>query len=165
MINQQTLRDMFEYVSTTGQLIHRYTVQGGKQAGQPAGSPHNQGYLQIGIRRKKYLIHRLVWLYHFGEWPGQLDHVNRIRSDNRIENLRECNYSQNHGNRHIDPRNTSGAKGVSYYESNDRYRAQLASRYVGQYRTLKEASDAYDKAAVSHFGEFSLTNKKIRGEP
>lgn len=160
-MTQDDFHAMFEYVGTTGQLIHRYTVKGGKIKGSVAGSPHNQGYIQICIRRKKYLLHRIIWFYHYGYWPGQLDHIDGDRSNNRLENLRECSYSQNHGNKRLNRNNTSGAKGVTLNKATRKWRAQLAHRYVGEYATFAEAVAAYDAAARIHYGEFALTNQDM----
>ena len=160
MINQDKLHQMFTY-HDSGILIHRYTVKGGKQAGSTAGSPHNAGYRQITIDRKKYLIHRLVWLYHYGEMPTQIDHINGNRSDNRIENLRECSYSQNHGNKRMNRNNTSGYKGVFLDKRDGFWMVYVAHEYKGRYKTIQEAADAYDKFAKKHYGEFALTNKTL----
>lgn len=162
MITQKELHAMFAYIPETGKMIHLHTVQGGKQAGQEAGSPHNAGYLQICIRRKKYLIHRLIWLYVHGNWPTQIDHINGKRSDNRLENLRECTYSQNHGNRGMATNNTTGKKGVFLDKRDNVWFVYIAKEYKGRYKTKEEASDAYDRFAEEHYGEFALTNKNMR---
>lgn len=162
MVTQQELHSMFAYVYETGKLIHLRTVQGGKQAGQEAGSPHNMGYLQIMINRRKYLIHRLIWMYVYGEWPSQIDHINGNRSDNRIENLRTCTYSQNHGNRRIGKNNTSGAKGIFLNKKDNLWSVYVACQYKGCYKNKEDAIKAYDKFAKEHFGEFALTNETLR---
>lgn len=161
MLDQDKLHEMFDYSPSDGTLIHKFTVQGGKQKGQRAGSPHNMGYLQIMIFRKKYLLHRLIWLYHHGRWPNQIDHINGVRSDNRIENLRECTYSQNHGNKRMNRNNTSGKKGVFLDKRDNTWFVYVANEYKGRFKTIQEASDCYDKNANEHFGEFALTNKKL----
>lgn len=152
---------MFEYVQTTGQLIHRQTIQGGKQAGQPAGSPHNAGYLQIMIDRKKYLVHRLIWVYHYGEWPNQIDHANGERSDNRIENLRNCNHGENNANRKMGSNNTCGYKGVFLDKRDGVWFAGVAGEYIGRFKTKEEAALAYDAHAKRKFDEFALTNSDL----
>jgi hypothetical protein len=161
MITQSKLHDMFEY-RDDGNLIHRYTVQGGKRKGDVAGSPHNAGYRQITINRKKHLIHRLIWCYHYGEVPDQIDHINGERSDNRIENLRECSYSQNHGNKRMNGNNTSGYKGVFLDKRDGFWFVYVAHQYIGRSRSIKQAAAMYDKAAKEHFGEFALTNKEMK---
>lgn len=161
VVTQFILWDMFDYDRHNGKLIHRHTVQGGKRKGESAGAPHNAGYLQILIQGRKYLIHRLVWLYHYGYMPSQIDHINRDRSDNRLENLRECSYSQNHGNRGLGKNNTSGAKGV-YLDKRDGYWfVRMANEYKGRFKTKDDAIKAYDIAAREYFENFALTNKDL----
>lgn len=160
MITQSKLHDMFEY-REDGNLIHRHTVQGGKRIGEIAGSPHNMGYRQITIDGKKQLLHRLIWMYHYGELPDQIDHINGQRSDNRIENLRECSYSQNHGNKRLNKNNTSGFKGVFLDKRDGFWFVYMAHQYIGRSRSIKEAADMYDKAAEEHFGKFALINKEM----
>ena len=161
MITQSKLLEMFDY-RNDGNLIHRHTVQGGKRAGEVAGSPHNAGYRQITISRKKYLIHRLIWVYHYGETPTQIDHINGQRSDNRIENLRECSYSENHGNRRMRNDNTSGYKGVFLDKRDGFWFVYVAHQYIGRSQSIEEAAAMYDKAAKKHFKKFALTNKELK---
>lgn len=162
MITQSKLHEMFEY-RDDGNLIHRYTVQGGKRKGAIAGSPHNAGYRQICINRQKYLIHRLIWCYHYGQLPTQIDHINRERSDNRIENLRECSYSENHGNSGMSRKNTSGYKGVFLDKRDGFWFVYVACKYIGRSRSIEEAAVMYDEAAKIYFGKFALTNKGMKG--
>lgn len=61
--------------------------------GNVAGGLDEKGYIRIRIDGKKYRAHRLAWLYTFGVWPTlQIDHINRVRDDNRICNLREADF-------------------------------------------------------------------------
>jgi hypothetical protein len=160
MITQSEIRKLFDYLPN-GTLIHKTTRRGGKQKGSVAGSPHNAGYLQITIDGNKYLIHRLVWLWHFGKFPKQLDHINRIRSDNRIENLRECSYSQNHGNRSLQSNNTSGAKGVFLDKRDNVWMVSVAGEYIGRFKSKSDAIKSYDEKAKEIFSEFALTNSQL----
>jgi len=74
-----------------------------------------KGYVEIGISGRIYLAHRLAWLYIYGTWPKeQVDHINGIRNDNRIKNLRLATTSQNQWNKKMQKNNTSGIKGVSW---------------------------------------------------
>ena len=71
-----------------------------------------KGYRVISIFCKRYLVHRLAWLYTYGEFPCILDHINGVRTDNRLCNLREVTHQQNHMNQRISSKNTSGVTGV-----------------------------------------------------
>jgi len=83
------------------------------KVGDVAGSLGRDGYRTIFIQGSAYKAHRLAWLLHTGKWPRhQLDHINRIRDDNRIENLREATKSQNQVNSEMYRNNKSGYRNV-----------------------------------------------------
>jgi hypothetical protein len=64
------------------------------------GTPNKLGYVYIMVRGRMYAAHRLAWLYVHGEFPkDEIDHINRIRGDNRICNLREATHKENCRNR------------------------------------------------------------------
>lgn len=93
------LRALVRYESD-GSLHWRNPV-GTKMKRGPLGAPAGHGgRLQTPIDGKAQYIHRLVWLYHHGEWPdGQLDHIDRDKRNNRIENLRPATNAENLQNR------------------------------------------------------------------
>lgn len=71
-------------------------------AGFRTASEHGRGYRTLKVDGRKYLAHRLAWFYVHGEWPPrglEIDHVNRVRDDNRISNLRVVTRSENNRNR------------------------------------------------------------------
>jgi hypothetical protein len=152
---------MFDYDPVTGNLVHKYDVHGGKRAGSIAGSMQPAKYRQVMVNGVKYQVHHLVWVYHRGYSPTQLDHINRNKSDNRIENLRECTSTQNHGNASRQINNTSGYKGVTWHISNKKWMAQIKGKYLGMFKTAEGAAFAYDNAAIEIFGEFALTNQSL----
>lgn len=94
----------------------------------------------------------------------QVDHINGNGLDNRKGNLRICTQAENKRNKGIPRNNTTGFKGV--VAKNGKYRAQISVNgstiNLGTHNTPQEAADAYDRAAIEHFGEFALTNKQIR---
>lgn len=126
-----------------------------KNAGREAGAKKSNGYLELKINGTNYKAHRVAWALHFGEFPKMfLDHKDRNRSNNSIENLREATPSQNATNIHRTdgkyPRGVSkvGAKFFSQIQ----YRGKR--EYLGIFKTLEEASEAYlTRAKVLH-GEF-----------
>lgn len=131
------------------------------------GSKGGRGYLKIRINSTDYLAHRLAWFYVNGVWPKEeIDHVNRIRKDNRIENLREVTGAQNRHNflGFGKRRKYSKYKGVTLYRYNSRkyWKADIhcngVRRSLGYFSEEEEAARAYDAAAKQYFGEFAGVN-------
>lgn len=113
-----------------------------KKNDKPAGTMDNRGYLKVQINKIVYGTHRLVWVLFNKKIPldKQIDHINRNRSDNRIENLRLVNYSSNALNKPCKISNT-GIRGVS--KDRDYYKVSFTinskSVHVGNFRNLEEA--------------------------
>ena len=114
-LTQEKLKQELLYVPETGKFIRLKAVSQMKR-GDIAGWISKNGYIGINVCGKKYTGHRLAWLYMTGSWPKQIDHINRIRSDNRWENLREVTQSQNNRNMGIRKDNTSRYKGVYWHK-------------------------------------------------
>lgn len=98
MITQEQLKELLDYDPDTGIFtwkVDRIAIGAGRKAGWL--SP--RGYIYITINSRRYLAHRLVWLYAHGFLPSELDHINRDASDNRLCNLRVVTGSQNNRNR------------------------------------------------------------------
>lgn len=94
------LKHWFDYLPTSGQLIWKQS-SGGTTKGDVAGSIDKRtGYRRISMQGKKFMAHRLVWIWHGNKLEAgmDLDHINRDRADNRIENLRICTRSENCNN-------------------------------------------------------------------
>lgn len=117
-------------------------------AGEIAGgffSSH--GYPDISIDGVRFLAHRLAWLHFYGEWPpNQIDHINLIRTDFRIENLRLATSSQNHMNYSKHKDNRSGYKGVRRHIKG-LWQARIMRNgkeiSLGYFKTVEEAAAAY----------------------
>ena len=107
------------------------------------GSLDKDGYLMMKIKGKKYRAHRLVYAYFYGEFPeGEIDHINRIRTDNRIENLRVVNRQGNVDNttRKVNP--DTGVVGIYYDKKTKGLKAKYTFHHKGKtyrFRTLEEA--------------------------
>lgn len=140
----------------------------GIRRGRPVGSLNRTGYWQLelthGGDRHRLQAHRVVYYLSTEEDPGELevDHINRDRGDNRIENLRLCTHREN--GRNLTPREggSSAFHGVSYHAARDRWRAYIqteeGSLYLGSFPTEQGAARAYDQAALQHHGEFATVN-------
>ncbi len=101
----------------------------------------------------------MVWAICKGAWPGpQLDHIDRNKSNNRIENLREASTSENCRNRAT----AAKLRGVGVHRKTGKFQAQIGHRneilYLGLFKTREEAALAYDAAARSLHGEFATLN-------
>lgn len=143
-MDQYTLKTLLRYNRRTGLFTSLKT-------GRVVGTLRKGGHVQINLGRKCFLAHRLAWLYVYGVWPpDQLDHRNRIKSDNRLKNLEESNALRNSWNLNTRKRNTSGYTGVSFYKKTGKWLAKIRDNrkqiYLGLFDTAEEAHQAYLKA-------------------
>lgn len=123
------------------------TVHANKEAGRVSAI----GYVYVTILRKQYLAHRLAWMIEYGEYPPpEIDHVNHVRHDNRIDNLRSADRDINTKNLSAPITNTSGYVGVYWHKGAQKWMAQIAvdrrSIYLGLYSSPKSAHEARLKA-------------------
>jgi hypothetical protein len=118
------------------------------------------GYRTIGIGGKRYLAHRLAWLYVHGEWPAdQIDHVNMDRSDARMCNLREATAAQNKRNTGARSHNRSHLKGVEFNTRRKIKRWYAVIRSDGKRNFL----GSFDCPAAAHFA-YVIAADKFHGE-
>lgn len=143
------LKEFLSYDEATGQFIwlkRRSTMS----AGDIAGTPNDSGYIQIRFFGKFYRAHRLAWFYVNGKWPEfEIDHINGIRTDNRICNLRDADRSENAQNARA-ARSNSKTKllGASPYRGRFQAAIKLNKKQyiIGKFDTAIEAHLAYVKA-------------------
>ena len=120
--------EMFTYAPEEGRLYRNKTTKT-KLAGTEAGWVGRKGYRMVSIDSEAYFTHRIVWLLENKEHPpDQIDHVNRIKSDNRITNLRAVTDGQNKHNRGVQPNSMSGEPGVSQARRTGKWRAYIKLR-------------------------------------
>lgn len=159
MLKHSDLLLSLDYNQETGLFKHKTKI-GGVTIGAIAGYLTPYGYLQIRVNNKLYMAHRLAWFYIHKTWPlADLDHINRDRTDNRINNLRECSRSYNNCNSKIPKSNTTGIKGISFDPVRQRYRAYL--NLHGQ-RTEKRFSLAYYKTKEKALEAATLWINELR---
>jgi len=122
MLTQAQIKEMFDY-REDGNLIRKYSCMGnGNHVGRVIGDhgstklgTRDHRYISTKIHGKSWQLHRLIFLYHHGYVPDQIDHINRDSLDNRIENLRPATNSLNAINRKLFSNSTSGVRGVSWH--------------------------------------------------
>lgn len=141
-MTREQIQKLFTY--RDGKLYRLKRTSNRIRIGQEVGSPRADGYRSVKINGADYLVHRIIWLWHFGYLPENgLDHINRKRSDDRIENLREVSQVCNLRNTANSKANTSGVKGVSYNKKNGKWSAYIRVLrkhiHLGEYFDFNEA--------------------------
>jgi len=158
-MNQSEAKRLWQYEPETGKLYWRIAPRKGVSVGAEVRSFDGR-YLNVKYKKKKYSVHRVVWLLMCGVWPPKhMDHLNGDMTDNRFSNLRLATARQNSYNRHKRPANKTGYRGV-YFAGNGstRYRARIRVNGkltdLGYYDDPRNAHAAYCFAACELHGEF-----------
>lgn len=154
MITQERLKEVLDYDPYTGVFTWR-KARAGIAVGSVAGFVKRNGYIYIGIDKKYHRAHRLAWLYVHGNFPeADIDHINRVRNDNRITNLRAATRSENLQNRPKQSNNTSGVPGVCWHKRRQKWCAYIKHLgrevHIGYYNTLEEAATARASAKAEY---------------
>lgn len=154
------LKEYLSYDAEAGKFTWLKSSCNRPLAGRIAGGKMTHGYVCVAIFGKRFLAHRLAWAFVYNEWPtGEIDHINRIRDDNRLVNLRRATRQQNASNSPTHKRNKLGVKGVG--KKRNKYLARLWNGerdvVLGRFNTIEEAKACYDAAIVKLRGEFSST--------
>lgn len=141
MITQEKLKSIVHYNLSTGVFTNLQTRSSNCIKGQELKSKNKIGYIRIMIDNKSYFAHRLAWLYVYNEYPKIIDHKNKNKSDNRIENLINCTQKENQRNRKLSKNNQVGFNGV--HKRYHRYIASIKVNgkkiYIGSFSTAEEA--------------------------
>lgn len=142
----------------TGELIWRRT-KGRAKKGSLVGWIHNKhGYREMNLDGVRKKVHHVVWFLHRGEWPEMLDHINGIRDDNRIENLRECTAAENARNRKKKDNRTL-PRNVYYSLTEGKYRVYLTidgkTKSFGTFSELDTADKIAQQARDEYYGAFA----------
>ena len=134
-VTQAELHDLFEY-RDDGHLIRRST-------GRIAGCLDvSNGYTILHIKKQKYRVHRLIFLFHHGHLPEMIDHIDGNRSNNKIENLREATKNQNCHNYKKPVTNTSGYKNIYWDKNHEKWRVMIeenGKQYTKRFKDKQEA--------------------------
>ena len=158
MITCAKVLELFEYKD--GELYWKIST-GRSKVGKKAGCLDGDGYITIGFNNRDYKAHQLIFLIEKGYIPKEIDHINGIKNDNRIENLRNVTTSQNQQNSKISKNNTSGCKNVTWDIWANKWRVQInicgKNKYIGIFKDLEladlvaqEARDKYHNSFARH---------------
>lgn len=158
-LTAERLRELLTYDPETGEFRWR-VAQSNVAAGCSAGGIHCKGYWQISVDDRRYLGHRLAWLYMTGEWPAeQIDHIDCDKRNNRWTNLRAATNQQNNWNKGPQRNCKSGIKGVHWRAKESKWVAYIKvggkNRRLGNFLSKEDAAKAYAAAARELCGDFA----------
>ena len=145
MLKYSRLKELLSYNENTGIFIWKIANSRRIHIGDVAGSKSKvSGYVEIGIDGKIYLAHRLAWFYIYGYLPeNKIDHRDRIKHHNWLDNIREVSQSCNLKNTGNFSHNTSGVKGVCFHKKQHKWFAQLKNKQktknLGLYSHFEDA--------------------------
>ena len=168
MITFEKARELFVYDRETGVIKWRKRTSHRQRSDLVAGNtwPNGRGYTQINIKGKIYPAHRIAMLLSYGFYGDglEVDHVNHVRNDNRLSNLRFVTRTSNQRNRSKNSNNTTGVMGVYYHKASRKYMAGIRSDgtqiHLGYFATLEEAAEARKEAEIKYrFNANHGTNK------
>lgn len=151
----QSIWNFLNYDPVTGVFTWRASVSSRSVEGASAGTVTERGYVRICVNGFRAYAHQLAWFWSTGKWPGEIDHKNLDRGDNRIGNLRLADRAQNTANRKGPARDLP--KGVIRRDGGFEARVYFRrKRYrLGFFKTPEEAGEAYRRGAELHHGEFA----------
>jgi hypothetical protein len=159
MITQDYLKECMHYDQETGVFTWLKSHSNVTKVGQKAGSLSGDGYLHIGVNKKRYKAHRLAFLYMEGSFPSEcVDHINCIRTDNSWKNLRHATRQENNFNRAKTKNNKTGFKGVFYLKATNKFKAvarlHKKNLDLGSFDTAEMAYKAYVEVSKKIQGDY-----------
>lgn len=154
-------RQVLEYCD--GTLVWKVRLSSRNAPGQEAGcTKGDAGYCLISVDGHTLSAHWIVWALHAGEWPAsgkEIDHINGVRTDNRIENLRLVDRVQQQCNTKLRKDNALGIRGVCWDQAKQLYKAQIRFKKVqyniGHFPTPELAAEAYRDMSAKLHGEYA----------
>lgn len=162
-LTQEMVREMFDY-RLDGKLIRRHSMMGnGNYAGAVVGTTpkgtRSSRYSTTKIHGQHWCLHKLIYFYHHGVVPKQLDHINRDSADNRIENLRVATASQNSCNRRLFSNSKSGCKGVTWNKRIKKWQSYVSLKskikHLGYFDDLELADLVSTEARELYHGKYA----------
>lgn len=162
-LDVNVLRELLRYEPDTGKLYWKprpremfnkerdMRMWNTRYSNAEAFTSSDRGYKVGSIFGVMYKAHRVAYAISHGRWPeDEVDHINHIRCDNRIANLREVLTSENSRNRKLKKNNATGVTGVFWNKSIGRWAAvirfEYKQHYLGVYKDFEDAVAARKKA-------------------
>ena len=160
MLTQELVRSIFDYED--GNLIRK---TGAKNfIGKIAGSTRKNGYGLVRVKPKQYLLHRIIFIYHHGFLPKEVDHIDGNPRNNKIENLRAALHEENMKNSKNYSNNKSGIRGVSWHKRTQKWQVDVQVNkktcYLGTYADKELAELVSIEARDLMYKEYSFFNRK-----
>ena len=154
-MNKDILHELFEYKD--GFLIRKLKTSNFAKLGVPITKIASNGYVQVSVNNKLENAHRIIFMMHHGYMPELIDHINGIKIDNKIKNLRAATYIQNSYNSKKRSTNTSGVKNVRFRYGKFHAYFNIKGKQIslGIYESLQEAEKIVMSYRVQHHGEFA----------
>ena len=152
-----------------GHLFRKIATGPTTRVGEKVGGLDDKGYITVRCNNTKFKAHRIIWEMHFGKIPEnyEIDHIDRNKTNNNLENLRLATRSQNVRNISITSKNKSGYKGVSWNKQVSKWVVQIRQnkikKHIGYFDNVIEAAKAYDNALKSIdpiYGNFNFGENK-----
>ena len=134
----ETLREYFSYCPYSGLLRTNKRLAQRVPTNTVVGSLSTEGYLKVTFKGKSYAVHRIAWKLSYGVDPEIVDHINWVKTDNRLCNLRSVSHTQNSVNR-------KSAKGYTKLP-NGTLRCSFRGKDIAYVKTEEEAIVAYQTA-------------------
>lgn len=168
MLGCREALELFRYDYETGVLYWRRRVNSRVPKTLEAGTQrksNSDGYLTVSVHGRMYPVHRVVTLMCYGFYGEglEVDHINHVRNDNRLFNLRFVTRSENRRNQSVNSKNTSGVTGVYFSKTKKKYIAQISvdreTIYLGIFETLEDAAEARRQADK----KFNFNNNHGKG--
>ena len=159
-LTQELVKNLFKYKN--GELYRKIYKNYNAKIGDNA-KIINGRYYKIGIDYKQYKLHQIIFLYHHGYFPKQIDHIDRNPLNNNIENLRETTQSQNNMNRTKLKNCSSQYKGVTWNKNLNKWQVSITinrkRKHLGLFTNETDAAIAYNEAAIKLFKEYANLNE------
>jgi len=156
MLTQDFLHSIYEY--RDGDLYYRHS-RGTAKAGKKVGYQSKDKVTHVFIDRKSYLLHRLIFLMHYGYLPYMVDHIDGDRSNNRIENLRAATHAENCWNAKSRKDSKTGVKNVKFDNALQKYMVRVTvnkqRHFIGSYEDLELAELVAVMAREKYHGKFA----------